>query len=758
MKETESVQTMSQRYRICVWAIFLSGVGYLIYLNGGGFRAATALYTPASLLLWTALIAMAAMSPIPLPRGTTTIFLTPALDVAAIVLFGPAIACWIGALSRLIANVAERKSPLLLLARVGRSIWALGFGGVAYVAFGGRVGTELTSDQFFPFLGACGAYLLVRGALGAADAAFSAARATGQAGTRYVRERIPVDLVVLPFGFLLALVQVRVGAPGMVVFLVPLLLARYFFLHWVETRRAHLKMVRILMSAVDGADPHTWGHSYRISKMCLRVGKRLGLRERDLEELEFGALVHDIGRTAIRRDILIKTGKLTEQERATLRTHPDIGYEILSGLHFFEVAAEIVRCHHEQPDGKGYPRGLTGDAIPMGSRIIMAVAAFDAMTSDRPYRRGLSPEAALEELNSLGGKQFFSDVVKGLVELYNDGSLFDEFDEAHLEPYRNGEGNSRAVDEWLKGPNARARVPEKRGVGDGPGDGVTVSTSGDGKASSESGAPMIEFPIGEVSRRADGRVMTLKAKGGWKLTAAGISDVGCRRSNNEDAFGIFEYEDSTRGCLLILADGMGGAKAGEIASRLAVDTVRSGYEGKKTGLSARDALEHAVENANRVIHDRSRTDKDLEGMGTTCTAASIVGRDLTIAHVGDSRAYLVKGGSIQTLTEDHTLAAELAGLGSSKGAAARSSNQLTRSLGTQETVAVDVPPHAVRLEDGSTLVLCSDGLSNMVEPGEILDVVRQESPEEACRTLVELARARGGPDNITVVVANIRRS
>src|SRR5262249_29601147 len=158
-----------------------------------------------------------------------------------------------------------------------------------------------------------------------------------------------------------------------------------------------------LMAAVDAADPFTRDHSYRVSRMSLCVGRHLGLRDGALEELEFAALLHDIGRTAIQRDVLVKRGKLTEQEMMLLRAHPRIGSDLLGGLRFFPGASDIVHAHHEQPDGKGYPRGLAGDAVPLGSRIIMAVAAFDAMTSDRPYRRGLSPDEALEELLSHSG-------------------------------------------------------------------------------------------------------------------------------------------------------------------------------------------------------------------------------------------------------------------------------------------------------------------------------------------------------------------
>src|SRR5262249_8275699 len=181
---------------------------------------------------------------------------------------------------------------------------------------------------------------------------------------------------------------------------------------------------------------------------------------------------------------------------------------------------------------------------------------------------------------------------------------------------------------------------------------------------------------------------------------------GCRRTNNEDSFGIYDFGDETRGCLLVLADGMGGAAAGEVASKIAVDEVHSSYDGGSAA-SPRDLLAKGFEAANRTIRERARDDKNLEGMGTTCTAVGIGGRELYLAHVGDSRAYLVDGNFIQQLSIDHTVASELAKLGAGRGPAAKAaSHVLTRSLGSQDIVPVDLAA-PLTLKDGAAVVLCS---------------------------------------------------
>ena len=241
------------------------------------------------------------------------------------------------------------------------------------------------------------------------------------------------------------------------------------------------------------------------------------------------------------------------------------------------------------------------------------------------------------------------------------------------------------------------------------------------------------------------------------LAVATLSDVGCVRKNNEDSKGVFASADPGRGHLFIVADGMGGAAAGEVASGIAVETVRATYFDPGSGARPGDALRRAIEAANASIHRRAVDDPKLGGMGTTCTAVAVVGRQVWFAHVGDTRAYVAANGNLEQLTRDHSLAAELARSGGEGGAPARAKNVLTRCLGVKPEVKVDVAEQAVALPDDSVLVMCTDGLTNLVEDGEILHVVSMHLPDGACKRLVTLAKERGGPDNITVIVARLTR-
>jgi protein phosphatase len=259
--------------------------------------------------------------------------------------------------------------------------------------------------------------------------------------------------------------------------------------------------------------------------------------------------------------------------------------------------------------------------------------------------------------------------------------------------------------------------------------------------------PLGGDPLKEIRMNPEGTAV---------LLVAALSDVGCVRKNNEDNYGLFPAEDPSERSLFLVADGMGGAAAGEVASRLAVETVRDTFFASQSQRIP-EALGHALQEANRAIYRKSLEDPpSYAGMGTTCTVAALLGADLWVGHVGDSRAYIAAAGTMTQITRDHSLAAELERRGDSRSRQAAAKHVLTRCLGVGDEVAVDVSVNPIPLPDGASLVLCSDGLCNLVEPGEILHLVSMHLPEKACRRLIDLARERGAPDNITVIVARVR--
>jgi putative nucleotidyltransferase with HDIG domain len=172
--------------------------------------------------------------------------------------------------------------------------------------------------------------------------------------------------------------------------------------------------IRALVQALAESDGDTYRHSLEVAATATALGRRLGLERTELVEVELGALLHDVGKLRLPRELLTKAGELTEDERRLIRLHPDWGAEMVARIPGLEAVALIVRLHHERPDGMGYPHGLAYDRIPMATRIVSVCDAYGAMTKRRPYSAPLDLDAALAELERNAGAQFDSEVVDAL--------------------------------------------------------------------------------------------------------------------------------------------------------------------------------------------------------------------------------------------------------------------------------------------------------------------------------------------------------
>jgi protein phosphatase len=249
----------------------------------------------------------------------------------------------------------------------------------------------------------------------------------------------------------------------------------------------------------------------------------------------------------------------------------------------------------------------------------------------------------------------------------------------------------------------------------------------------------------------------------FKLQFAAVSDTGKVRTNNEDSYLLAPELE-----LAIVADGMGGHKSGEVASSLAVKVTRDKYFSmNNTGMKPSpyndkfslesNQLGFAVQLANSVIYEAGNSGAENKGMGTTLSAAMLNKTRLCIAHIGDSRIYLFRGGIIQQLTEDHSLVMEHVRKGLLTKEQAETSplqNILTRALGAQKTPAVDLVE--TELEEGDRLLLCTDGLFKAVKEAELLETLKiQPDDQKACESLVTAANANGGPDNVTVAIGTV---
>jgi HD-GYP domain-containing protein (c-di-GMP phosphodiesterase class II)/HAMP domain-containing protein len=177
-------------------------------------------------------------------------------------------------------------------------------------------------------------------------------------------------------------------------------------------RESYLNTIRALSTAIDAKDQYTHGHSKRVSEISLIVGEQMDLSKKELELLQYAGDLHDLGKIGISEVIISKEGKLTPEEYEIMKTHPLVGETIIEPVPFLQEIRSVVRCHHEHYNGYGYPDGLKGDEIPLLSRILHIADAYDAMTSDRPYRRSLSHEMAIREIKKHSGNQFDPKVVE----------------------------------------------------------------------------------------------------------------------------------------------------------------------------------------------------------------------------------------------------------------------------------------------------------------------------------------------------------
>ncbi|MEI7782522.1 MAG: protein phosphatase 2C domain-containing protein, partial [Planctomycetota bacterium] len=245
---------------------------------------------------------------------------------------------------------------------------------------------------------------------------------------------------------------------------------------------------------------------------------------------------------------------------------------------------------------------------------------------------------------------------------------------------------------------------------------------------------------------------------GTSLIYCDRTDIGRRRSNNQDSKAVLPPSSSqqyrTRGWMFLVADGMGAHAAGEEASRIAAERVPLVYE-KTASRSPPLALRRSLEQINGEINSKGESAAAFKGMGTTCTTLVLLPRGALVGHIGDSRAYRIRGRTIEQLSRDHSLVWELesaGGLSREQAAGAAPKNIITRSMGPHPHVDVDLEgPFPV--EDGDIFLLCSDGLSGQASDEEIGLLAAELEPREAAAALIGLALVRGAPDNITLIVA-----
>jgi putative nucleotidyltransferase with HDIG domain len=367
------------------------------------------------LTFFLAISAFAEFIPVDLPTGGGISIGFP-VDFVLILVYGPVLAMLITALGALLAEIIEgKKSWYKVIFNAGEYALSAGIAGLVYQYTGGIIGFQNFFKFAFPAALCALTYCLINSILVTIVISFAQDSKISTVWRVNIKEMIPSYLAEAPMGFLMAIVYVEVGIFGILLFFLPLLLARRSFELYTKMRKVYLDTIRALAAAIDAKDPYTKGHSERVAEMSVALAQELNLSDRDIEDIEYTALLHDIGKIGIADSILGKKDSLSSQEYEKIKEHTIMGANIIEPVDFLKKSYKAIYHHHERYNGDGYPDGIKEKDIPLSARIIAVADAYDAMNSDRPYRKKLTKDKILKELKDQSGKQFDPEVVKALI-------------------------------------------------------------------------------------------------------------------------------------------------------------------------------------------------------------------------------------------------------------------------------------------------------------------------------------------------------
>jgi putative nucleotidyltransferase with HDIG domain len=328
--------------------------------------------------------------------------------MAAALLFGPTWCAAITAVTVLSAQALSRKAPLKIAFNVSQHVIALVAGTYAYVLMGGPIPPNSLNDALLPFFAFVLTAFAINGCAVSGVIAISEGKRFSDVLIQNTWALALYDLVASGLALGVAWLYVQFGFKGMAAVVVPILFLRHTYLINLQLQNTNRELLELMVKAIEARDPYTSGHSQRVAELARALASAAGAGFKETEAIATAALLHDVGKIYEEfAPLLRKAGKLTEHERFVMESHPARSAELVSTISNLRGSVErIVRHHHENYDGSGYPLGLAGDEIPLGARIVMIADTTDAMTTDRPYRRALSYEKVLAELDEYSGRQF----------------------------------------------------------------------------------------------------------------------------------------------------------------------------------------------------------------------------------------------------------------------------------------------------------------------------------------------------------------
>lgn len=396
----------------------LSLILFLFTLSKYGLASFT------TLLLWCILIIITDSLVIELPNGVG-VSVGLAITIAAIFTSGPfvgALTAACGVSFKIVKNNTGYShifnTPYYkTLFNASQLFISSSITGIVFTTLGGTVGDQNFIFSLPPILFSLLCYVVLNSSFIAALLFIMSGESFFKLWFKNLKGLLPNTAGVGTIGVIIALAYISYGVGAVLLFFGPLLLSRYSYKLYVELRQTYMETINALNKSMDAKDAYTSGHATRVQKYAMMLGQAAKLSSKQLDNLKTASVLHDIGKIGIDDSILNKPGKLTDQEFSTIHKHPIIGYDILRNVDFLKDIAVIIKYHHERYDGKGYPDQISGSEIPVESSIIAIADTFDAITSDRPYRKKLTKEFALKEIANNAGRQFEPALAKTFVEI-----------------------------------------------------------------------------------------------------------------------------------------------------------------------------------------------------------------------------------------------------------------------------------------------------------------------------------------------------
>jgi putative nucleotidyltransferase with HDIG domain len=406
---------LSLKLKIYIGAVTGLAIAFFIYLVPSLSLTAN---TWLILTFFIVLSTVAEFMPVDLPFGGRVTIGFP-IDFVVILIYGPFFAICVTFMGEILGDILNRKTIWYkTLFNASQYALSAGIAGMVYQGLGGVVGEVNLTNYIVPAAICAISYFLINSNLFMIVVSLSEEVSILSVWEKQIRGTLATYIALAPIGFIMALVYANIGIWGIILFFFPLFLARRSFELYTKMRKMYLETIRALAAAIDAKDPYTKGHSERVAKIAVVLATELNLSDRDIENIEYTALLHDIGKIGIDDRILGKSSKLSNEEFKKIKEHPIVGAKIIEPIDFLKNSYETIYHHHERYNGGGYPDGLKEKDIPLCARIIAVADAYDAMGSDRPYRKKLSKEKILKEFTEQSGKQFDPQIVNALMLIF----------------------------------------------------------------------------------------------------------------------------------------------------------------------------------------------------------------------------------------------------------------------------------------------------------------------------------------------------